>query len=80
MSDTQLKTFEVFHQSRRGEPHMHVGAVHAPDAELALVLGDDLTLASAGVAPAGVAVQAPPVGGANQAPPVGGGDQPAPGN
>ena len=36
MSDTQLKTFEVFHQSKRGEPHMHVGAVHAPDAELAL--------------------------------------------
>lgn len=34
--DTQLKTFEVFHQSKRGEPHVHVGAVHAPDAELAL--------------------------------------------
>lgn len=34
--DSQLKTFEVFHQSKRGEPHVHVGAVHAPDAELAL--------------------------------------------
>ena len=41
MSDTQLKTFEVFHQSKRGEPHVHVGAVHAPDAELALQYARD---------------------------------------
>lgn len=41
MSDTQLHTFEVFHQSKRGEPHMHVGAVHAADAEMALMLARD---------------------------------------
>ncbi len=41
MADTQLKPFEVFHQSKRGEPHVHVGAVHAPDAELALQYARD---------------------------------------
>ena len=41
MSDTQWTTYEVFHQSKRGEPHMHVGAVHAPDAEMALMLARD---------------------------------------
>ncbi len=41
MADTQLRTFEVFHQSKRGEPHVHVGAVHAPDAELALQYARD---------------------------------------
>ena len=41
MTDSQLRTFEVFHQSKRGEPHVHVGAVHAPDAELALQLARD---------------------------------------
>jgi ring-1,2-phenylacetyl-CoA epoxidase subunit PaaB len=39
--DTQLRTFEVFHQSKSGEPHVHVGAVHAPDAEMALMLARD---------------------------------------
>jgi ring-1,2-phenylacetyl-CoA epoxidase subunit PaaB len=39
--DPQWKTYEVFHQSKRGEPHMHVGAVHAPDAEMALMLARD---------------------------------------
>ena len=39
--DSQLRTFEVFHQSKRGELHIHVGAVHAPDAELALQLARD---------------------------------------
>jgi ring-1,2-phenylacetyl-CoA epoxidase subunit PaaB len=41
MSDTQLKTYEVFHQSKRGEPHVHVGAVHASDAALALQYARD---------------------------------------
>ncbi len=41
MADTQLRTFEVFHQSKRGEPHVHVGAVHAPVAELALQYARD---------------------------------------
>ena len=39
--DTQWRTYEVFHQSKRGEPHIHVGAVHAPDAEMALMLARD---------------------------------------
>jgi ring-1,2-phenylacetyl-CoA epoxidase subunit PaaB len=41
MTDTQWRVFEVFHQSRRGEPHVHVGAVHAPDPEMALMLARD---------------------------------------
>ena len=39
--DSQWKTYEVFHQNKRGEPHVHVGAVHAPDAEMALMLARD---------------------------------------
>ena len=39
--DTQWRTFEVFHQGKSGEPHVHVGAVHAPDAEMALMLARD---------------------------------------
>ena len=34
-------TFEVFHQKKRGEQFMHVGAVHAPDAEMALVFAKE---------------------------------------
>lgn len=34
--DTQWEPYEVFHQSRRGEPHEHVGSVHAPDPVMAL--------------------------------------------
>ena len=41
MPDTQWPVFEVFHQTKRGEPHIHVGSVHAPDAELALMLARD---------------------------------------
>ena len=41
MIDTQWKVFEVFHQQARGEPHVHVGSVHAPDAEMALVLAKE---------------------------------------
>ena len=33
--DTQWPIFEVFHQATRGEPHVHVGAVHAPDGDTA---------------------------------------------
>ena len=39
--DTQWETYEVFHQSRRGEPHEHVGSVHAPDSEMALQMARD---------------------------------------
>ena len=34
-------TYEVFHQKKRGEQHMHVGVIHAPDAEMALVLAKE---------------------------------------
>lgn len=36
MSDTQWPLYHVFHQERPGKPYEHVGAVHAPDAEMAL--------------------------------------------
>ena len=39
--DTQWETYEVFHQSKRGEPHEHVGSVHAPDPAMALQLARD---------------------------------------
>ncbi len=41
MTDTQWKVFEVFHQQARGEPHVHVGSIHAPDAEMAIVLAKE---------------------------------------
>lgn len=40
-NDTQWRVFEVFHQQARGEPHVHVGAVHAPDGESALLLAKE---------------------------------------
>jgi len=39
--DTQWPIFEVFHQTVRGEPHVHVGSVHAPDGATALVLAKE---------------------------------------
>lgn len=36
MNDTQWPRFEVFVQSKKGQPHKNVGAVHAPDGEMAL--------------------------------------------
>jgi ring-1,2-phenylacetyl-CoA epoxidase subunit PaaB len=41
MPETQWRVYEVFHQQARGEPHVHVGAVHAPDAETALLLAKE---------------------------------------
>lgn len=41
MTDTQWPLFEVFHQQARGEPHVHVGSVHAPDGEMALLLAKE---------------------------------------
>ena len=41
MTDTQWPVYEVFHQQARGEPHVYVGSVHAPDAEMALVLAKE---------------------------------------
>lgn len=41
LPDTQWRIFEVFHQQARGEPHVHVGSIHAPDAASALVLAKE---------------------------------------
>jgi len=41
MTDTQWETYEVFHQSKRGDAHEHVGSVHAPDAQVALQYARD---------------------------------------
>lgn len=34
-------TYEVFHQRKRGTHHVHVGNVHAPNAELAILFGKE---------------------------------------
>ena len=41
MADTQGRVFEVFHQRSRGEAHVHVGAIHAYDADMALVMAKE---------------------------------------
>lgn len=33
----QFQTYEVFHQVKRGAQHQHVGIVHAPNPEMALL-------------------------------------------
>lgn len=33
----QFQTYEVFHQQKRGQQHVHVGIVHAPNPEMALL-------------------------------------------
>lgn len=42
MSDTQWPLYEVFQQERPGKPLRSVGAVHAPDPEMALQNGRDI--------------------------------------
>lgn len=37
----QWETFEVFHQKKRGDQHMHVGIVHAPNPEMALLFAKE---------------------------------------
>ncbi len=37
----QLQTYEVFHQQKSGAHHTHVGSVHAPTKELALILAKE---------------------------------------
>lgn len=34
-------TYEVFHQKKRGDQSVHVGIVHAPDPELALIFAKE---------------------------------------
>ncbi len=41
MTDTQWETYEVFHQTRKGDAHVHVGSVHAPDPVMALQMARD---------------------------------------
>lgn len=38
----QWQTYEVFHQQNRGEQHIHVGIVHAPNADMALLYAKEL--------------------------------------
>ena len=33
----QFQTYEVFHQKKRGQQHVHVGIVHAPNPDMALL-------------------------------------------
>ncbi len=40
--DTQWPRFEVFEQAQPGQPHRNAGAVHAPDAEMALLNARDV--------------------------------------
>lgn len=37
----QFQTYEVFHQAKTGGHHMHVGCVHAPNPEMAIVLAKE---------------------------------------
>jgi ring-1,2-phenylacetyl-CoA epoxidase subunit PaaB len=41
MTDTQWDTYEVFHQTKKGDPHTYVGSVHAPDQQMALQMARD---------------------------------------
>lgn len=36
-----FETYEVFHQAKSGDRHIHVGSVHAPNAELAFVFAKE---------------------------------------
>ncbi len=35
------ETYEVFHQKKRGDQHMHVGIVHAPNPEMAMLFAKE---------------------------------------
>lgn len=37
----QFETYEVFHQKKRGDQHIHTGIVHAPNAEMALLFAKE---------------------------------------
>lgn len=37
----QHETYEVFHQEKRGDQPIHVGSLHAPDSDLALVMAKE---------------------------------------
>jgi len=35
------ETYEVFHQKKRGDQHLHVGIVHAPNVEMAMLFAKE---------------------------------------
>lgn len=37
----QWQTYEVFHQSKKGDRHIHVGSLHAPNHDMAVVLAKE---------------------------------------
>lgn len=37
----QWQTYEVFHQAKKGDHHIHVGSLHAPNPEMAFLLGKE---------------------------------------
>lgn len=37
----QFQTFEVFHQQKSGARHVHVGSIHAPNRDMALLLAKE---------------------------------------
>jgi ring-1,2-phenylacetyl-CoA epoxidase subunit PaaB len=37
----QFHTYEVFHQAKSGAHHVHVGIVHAPNADMALLMAKE---------------------------------------
>ncbi len=37
----QFITFEVFHQAKSGARHIHVGSVHAPNSDMALLMAKE---------------------------------------
>jgi ring-1,2-phenylacetyl-CoA epoxidase subunit PaaB len=41
VDDTQWSIWEVFHQQSRGDAHVHVGSVHAPDPDSAILMAKE---------------------------------------
>jgi ring-1,2-phenylacetyl-CoA epoxidase subunit PaaB len=37
----QWQTYEVFHQAKKGDRHIHVGSLHAPNTEMAVILAKE---------------------------------------
>lgn len=37
----QWQTYEVFHQTKKGDRHIHVGSLHAPNPEMAFILAKE---------------------------------------
>jgi len=35
------QTYEVFHQTKKGDRHIHVGSIHAPNPEMAFILAKE---------------------------------------